>query len=147
MEVPVPDLSLGLLVFFITYFVLGFLLYSALFAVVGALANSDQEAQNLQWWVIMLLIPPMVLGAYIIMNPNAPPVVVMSLIPFFAPMTMFMRIAVTSPPSLEVAVSLILLFVTTVFVTFVAGRIFRIGILMYGKRPTIREILRWVRYS
>ena len=111
----------------------------------GAVCNSEQEAQNLQTPLVMCLVVPMVATFFFVSNPDSTPAVVVSLIPLFAPMVMFMRISVLTPPFWQIALSILILVVTIHFLFKGVARIFRVGVLMYGKRPTVPEILKWVR--
>jgi ABC-2 type transport system permease protein len=142
-----PEISLLLLVGLVVYFVLGFLLYSAMFAAVGASVNTSQEAQGLAFPVMMPLIASVMMVPMVMQGPDSPLSVVLSLIPFFTPLLMFLRIAVLTPPMWQIALSIVLTGLTIAGVLWVAARIYRVGILMYGKRPTFPEILRWVRRS
>ncbi|HEV8377137.1 MAG TPA: ABC transporter permease [Candidatus Polarisedimenticolia bacterium] len=131
--------------YFCIFFLLGYFLYTSMFAAVGAVCNSEQEAQNLQSPLVMCLVVPMVMTFFFVANPDSPAAVVASLIPLFAPMVMFMRIMILTPPFWQIALSILLLIVTIYFFFRGVGRIFRIGVLMYGKRPTVPEILKWAR--
>src|SRR5262249_42932520 len=138
-------LSTGKLVYFVIFFLLGYFFYTALFAAVGAVCNSEQEAQNMQQPLTMSLMIPYIMSFFFMRNPDHLVAVVMSMIPPFAPTIMFTRLATGSVPAWQVALSLVLLLGSTVLVFRAAAKIFRIGILMYGKRPTIPEILKWAR--
>jgi len=150
---PAVDQSLqGLLtpeiaIYFIVFFVLGFVMYSILFAIIGASVNTDQEAQQLGAPVIYMLMIPFFVGMMVTQNPHSPIAVVISLIPLFTPLLMFMRIVVSMPPLIQVFASILLSIGTIMFLAWVGAKIFRTGILMYGKKPTLGEILRWVRYK
>jgi ABC-2 type transport system permease protein len=135
----------GKMAFFLVFFLLGYFMYTALFACIGAVCNSEQEAQNLQSPVQMCLMLPMMATIFFVGQPDSTISVIVSLIPIFTPMVMFMRICVQQPPAWQIALSIGLTFATTLLVFRGAAKIFRIGILMYGKRPTIPEILRWAR--
>jgi ABC-2 type transport system permease protein len=131
--------------YFFVFFLLGYFLYTSLFAAVGAVCNSEQEAQNLQTPLIMCLVLPMVMTFFFVAHPDSPAAVVASMIPLFSPMVMFMRITVLTPPLWQIALSIGLLLVTVYFFFRAVARVFRIGVLIYGKRPTVPEILRWAR--
>ncbi len=131
--------------YFILFYLLGYFLYATLYAGIGAICTSEQEAQQSQFPVIALLIVPLLLISMIIKNPDGIPSTVLSLIPFFAPMLMFLRINVAAPPMAQILVSIALLLATIVVMIWVVARIFRVGILMYGKKPSLPEVLRWVR--
>lgn len=131
--------------FFVLYFLLGYFLYAALFCIVGAACTTEQEAQSAQQPVVMLLVVPMVIAIMIIQQPGGTLARVMSHIPFFSPIVMFMRINVLPPPAWEIAVNFAVVTATILLVAWLAARVFRVGILMTGKRATIPEIIRWVR--
>ncbi|MCP4548318.1 MAG: ABC transporter permease [bacterium] len=142
-----PALQPLTLVCFVLFYVLGFLFYGGLFAAAGSMSTTDQEAQQLMQPIIMMLIVPLVIMIYIFQNPDSMISVVLSMLPMFSPLTMFMRINITSVPVWQLLLSIGIL-TASVAVTFViAGRIFRIGILMTGKRASIVEAWRWVRAS
>ena len=127
------------------FFLLGYFMYTALFAAVGAVCNSEQEAQNLQGPLTWTLMIPMMATVYFVNNPDSTPAVVVSLIPIFTPMVMFMRISLQTPPFWQIALSIGLMLIANYLFFRGVAKIFRIGILMYGKRPSIPEILRWAR--
>jgi ABC-2 type transport system permease protein len=133
------------LLYFVLFFLLGYFFYTALFAAVGAVCNSEQEAQNLQQPLTMSLMIPYIMTFFFVRNPDHIAAVIMSMIPPFAPMIMFTRLSAGSVPWWQLTLSLTLLIGSTWLVFRGAAKIFRIGILMYGKRPTIPEILRWAR--
>jgi ABC-2 type transport system permease protein len=135
----------GKMTFFLIFFMLGYFMYTALFACIGAVCNSEQEAQNLQSPVQMCLMLPMMATIFFVGQPDSTIAVIVSLIPIFTPMVMFMRICVQTPPAWQIALSIVLTLGTTWIIFRGAAKIFRIGILMYGKRPTIPEIFRWAR--
>jgi ABC-2 type transport system permease protein len=133
------------MMWFVVFYLLGYFMYTALFAAIGAVCNTEQEAQNLQTPVVMCLVVPMMLAFFFVNNPDSTVAVVVSLIPLFTPMIMYMRISVLTPPLWQIGLS-ILLMLGMIWLLFKGtAKIFRIGVLMYGKRPTIPEILRWAR--
>ena len=138
-------LSMSRLAYFIVFFLLGYFLYTALFAAVGSVCNTEQEAQNLQQPITMLLMLPYICTFFFVTHPDHPAAVVLSFIPFFTPMIMFMRISVLTPPFWQIALSIVLTAATILLIFRATAKIFRIGILMYGKRPTVPEIFRWAR--
>jgi ABC-2 type transport system permease protein len=133
--------------FFVLYFMLGFLLYAAMYAAIGASVTSDQEAQQMQWPVTMLIVIPIIMMMQVLRDPDGTTGVVMSMIPFFSPIIMLVRINLHTPPLWQIAASLAILVLSILGLAALAGRIFRVGILMYGKRATLPEIIRWVRES
>ncbi len=140
-----PTLSPLLLVFFVIFFVLGFLLYGTLYAGIGAAFDTEQEAQNFQAAVTMILIVPLVLMIQIMNQPDGTLSVVLSLVPLFAPMLMILRMTLTAVPAWQLAASVALLAASIAAMAWVVGKIYRVGLLMHGTRPTFRDILRWVR--
>jgi len=132
---------------FALFFLLGFVLYSALYAALGAMVNSEQEAQQWQFFVIMPILVPIMMMTYVIRQPNAPLSMWMSLVPFFAPILMYIRVVVGPPPLWQVGVCVAVLLLTLWGVVALCSRIYRVGILMYGKKPTLPEIVKWVKYA
>jgi ABC-2 type transport system permease protein len=146
-DFPHIHLSVGLLIYPVVYFVLGYLLYATLFAAVGAAVSSEQDAQQLQWPIMLPLIFSFIMFNMVVRDPNSHTVVLLSEIPFFSPIIMVLRIASETPPFWQIALSIVLLGLTAAGVAYVSARIYRVGILMYGKRPSVIELLRWVRYT
>jgi len=142
----IPTIPISVLVYFIVFFVLGYLLYATIYAALGAMVNTDQDAQQLQFPVMTFIIVAFFFAFYIIKNPNASLSKIVSQIPLFAPITMFTRIAIQMPPFSEILLSIVILVLTIIFLIWLAGKIFRVGILMYGKRPTLPELLNWIKY-
>jgi ABC-2 type transport system permease protein len=135
------------IIFFVVYFLLGYLLYSSIAAALGAMVNSEQELQQLNMILVMPLAGCMFALAPVITNPNGPVARIISLIPFCTPLIMYLRISLATPPAWEIALSIALMMVTIYAILWVASRIYRVGILMYGKKPNLPEILRWLKYS
>jgi ABC-2 type transport system permease protein len=133
------------LAYFLIYFLGGFFIYSALYAAVGAMCNSDEEAQQAQFPLMLLIVVPVFALVGVIEAPNAPMSVALSLVPFFSPFLMFARAAGGAAPGWQIALSIVLMALTVVAVAWLAGRIYRVGILMTGKRPTLGELARWIR--
>jgi ABC-2 type transport system permease protein len=142
-----PDLPKALLIYFVLYFVLGYFLYATLFALAGSIVSNDQDAQSVQMPITMLLIIATVFSSLIIRDPNGTASIVLSLVPFFGPVLMFLRIAVQTPPVWQIVLSLVLMLITIVGCSWLASKIYRVGILMYGKRPTVPELFKWLRYT
>ena len=144
---PQLGITAGTLVALVPFFLAGFLLYSGLYAALGAMVNSEQEAQQWQFFVTMPLVVPVILLTYVIRQPNAPLSMWMSMVPFFAPILMYVRVLVERPPMWQIGLCVALLLVTMYGVLALCSRIYRVGILMYGKRPTLPEIVKWLKYS
>lgn len=141
----VPHVSGETALVFAAYFIGGFLLYSAMFASVGAMSSNEQEARQTQQPVMYLLIASYLSMFAMITDPGSTLSVTLSMIPFSAPIAMPVRWAAGNLPLSEVGLSLAILFVSIIAVTWVASRIYRVGILMTGKRPSVKELVRWVR--
>ena len=133
--------------YFVVFFILGYFLYGTLYAAVASTVNNEKEAQQMLMPITMFLVLPILLMTMVIKNPSGSTSVILSLIPFFAPIIMFMRICVLMPPAWQVALSIGLLGLTVVAMVWLAAKIYRIGILMYGKRPSLPEIVKWIKYS
>jgi len=144
---PLPDVSPLVLVSFVGFFLLGFALYSALYAAIGSAVNTVQEAQNFVFPVITPLILGLVCFPAILESPDGPLAVTLSLVPLLTPLLMFLRIVVLTPPMWQVLLSVGLLVAAVAAVVWAAARIYRVGILMYGKKPTFPELVRWVRHA
>lgn len=143
-QLPIPSMPADLLVVFLLYFILGFLLYGSLYAAVGSMFNTPQEAQQVAMFVQMAIMIGFFALFAVIKDPTGGLGVTMSFIPFFSPFIMPARWSLTSVPVYEVVISLGLSLVGLLAVAWLAGRIYRTGILMYGKKPSLREVLRWV---
>jgi ABC-2 type transport system permease protein len=146
-DFPHIHLSAGLLIYPMIYFVLGYLLYASLYAAVGAASSSEQDAQQLQVPITLPLVFSFIMFNMVVRDPNSHTVVLLSEVPFFSPILMVLRIAAETPPFWQIGLSIFLLALTTAAVAYVSARIFRVGMLMYGKRPSVVELLRWLRYS
>ena len=137
----------SLLAYFVVFFLCGYFLYASLFAAIGASSSNEQDAQQLQWPVMLPIICSMVMFNLVLRDPNSTASVVLSLVPFFAPILMTLRLSAQTPPSWQIGLSIALTAVTTVGVVYFSARIYRVGVLMYGKRPSVVELVRWLRYS
>jgi ABC-2 type transport system permease protein len=136
-----------LMLYFVLFYILGFLLYSSIFAGVGAAFNTVDEAQQWNFVILLPLIAASALILPIATTPDSITSVAVSIFPFCAPVLMFERIAVHDPPAWQIVVSIAVLIATIAILFFICGRIYRIGILMYGKRPSLRELGRWYRHA
>ena len=129
------------------FFFGGYFLYSSMFAAIGAACSNEQDAQQLQWIAMAPLVFCMVIYSMVLNDPSSTASVVLSEIPFFAPVLMALRISLQTPPAWQIALSLFLLLITTIATIYASAKIYRVGILMYGKRPSLVEMFRWLRYS
>ena len=135
------------LVAFMVFFLLGYLLYSTMYAAIGAITTTEQEGQQLQFFIIIPLVLSVFMLAPVVHNPDAAIMVWMSMVPFFAPVVMYARIVVQTPPLWQIALSVFLLIATIAGLLVLCARIYRIGILIYGKRPNLPEIVKWLKYA
>lgn len=145
-ETGAPTIPLSTIGYFLLFFILGYFLYASIYTAIGAPFNTDQEAQQLAMIPSMLIVSGMAVYPAVMNNPNGGVAVFASLFPFTAPLMMFLRTAIAEPPRWQIGLSIVILILSTIGLAWLAGRIYRVGILMYGKKPTIPEILRWVRY-
>lgn len=129
------------------YFITGYLLYSGVFAAAGALVTSEQDVQQVLIPALLPIILPILVLPAAMQTPDATWVVAMSLFPFFSPILMPMRIAASHVPLWQSALAVVLLLGTTFVLAWAAGRIYRVGILMKGKRPNLPELARWLRHG
>jgi len=140
-------ISLLTIAFFVFFFVLGFLLYASFFAAIGAIVNSEDEAQQLQIYIMLPIIIQYLIFFTIVQNPESSLAYWTSIIPFFTPILMLARMSVLDPQIPDgLWLSVVLLVVTTYLTIKISAKIYRIGILMYGKRPSLKEVYKWVRY-
>jgi ABC-2 type transport system permease protein len=132
---------------FFFYFLGGYLLYSALFAAVGSAVDNETETQQFMLPITLPLIFTFILGMNVIVNnPDSNLSFWLSIIPFTSPIAMMIRIPF-GVPAWQIALSMVLLVIGFVFTTWVASRIYRVGILMYGKKVTYKELVKWFSYK
>lgn len=133
-----------ILVSFLLFFLLGFFLYATLYAGVGAMCNSVQDSQQFMFLNLGLVLPMMMLPL-VMENPNSPLATILSLIPLFSPVLMFMRVCLETPPVWQIGLSWLLMILSIVMTSRAAGKLFRVGILMYGASPTWASLMRALR--
>jgi ABC-2 type transport system permease protein len=135
-----------LIIAFIIYFIGGYFLYSSLYAAIGAAVDSETDSQQFLLPIIMPLILGVYIGFFTVINdPHGTVATVFSIIPFTSPIVMLMRIPF-GVPWWQLVLSIVLLFGTFIFVVWFAAKIYRVGILMYGKKPTWKELYKWLKY-
>ncbi len=144
---PSVHLPPELLIYLVIFFLAGYFLYAALYATAGAIVSTDEEAHQVQLPLTLLIVCSFLLFNVILNDPNSTLSVVLSITPFLSPILMTLRIAIATPPFWQIALALILSILTTIGVIRLSAKIYRVGILMYGKRPSLRELRRWLRYS
>ena len=134
-------------VFFALFFILGYLTFVCIYAIAGAACNTDKEAQQLVAPIQMVMMLPWFIMFAIITNPDSPLSVALSMAPVYGPITMFVRTLVSEPPVWHIVVSIGVSIATIAVFFYVTAKIFRVGILSYGKRPTIPELWRWIKVA
>ena len=127
------------------YAILGYLFYAAIFVAAGSPATTEQEAQQITAYISMLLVAPFALMMLVMQNPNSLIVKVLSYIPVLTPAIMVLRVSIQMPSMWEILATVVLMIASTMAMMWVAGKIFRVAVLSYGKRPTLPELYRWVR--
>ncbi len=140
-----PSIPTATLLVFVVYFLLGYFLYAAIYAAVGAMSSTEAEARQAQVPVQLLMMIPYISFFALLNDPNSSLAVWMTLIPFWSPIATPVRWGATPIPVVEMVASIAILVATVLVVTWMAARIYRVGILMTGKRPSFKEIVRWVR--
>jgi ABC-2 type transport system permease protein len=129
------------------FFIVGFFMYATIFMIVGSMVTTEKEAGQLAMPVIFLSVASVYMIFPVIRAPNSPLAFWVSISPFFSPVTMLVRIVTETPPLWQIALSLAIGVATILFFTWIAARVYRIGMLMYGKSASLPEVLRWVRQS
>jgi ABC-2 type transport system permease protein len=145
--VKLPTVTPVMVLHFILLFILGFFVFSTLYAAIGASFNNLQEAQQVSGIAVFFLVIPVFLMLPIINDPGSTFAVVASLIPLFTPLLMTLRISLEMPPLWQILLGYTLTFGFLVGMVWICARIYRIGILMYGKKPTFQELWKWLRYA
>jgi ABC-2 type transport system permease protein len=145
--VKLPTVTAAMVLHFILLFILGFFVFSTLYAAIGAAFNNLQEAQQVAGVVVFFLIIPVFLMFPIINDPSSTFAVVISLVPLFTPLLMTLRISLEMPPLWQILLAYALTVGFIVGMVWMCARVYRIGILMYGKKPTVQELWKWIRYA
>ncbi|WP_291866874.1 ABC transporter permease [Maribacter sp.] len=163
-EVPTPDHSMQiyaqeildipwllLIVFFLIYFMLGYLIYSSIYAAIGAAVDNETDTQQFIFPIIMPLMLAIYVGFFsVFSNPHGPIAVGFSIFPLTSPIVMLMRlpggVGDGGVPLWQLITSIVLLIVTFIGIVWIAAKIYRVGILMYGKKPTYKELYKWLKY-
>jgi ABC-2 type transport system permease protein len=143
--IAVPSVSLGTALIFLVFFVLGFIFFTAMFAAAGSMVSTTQDAQQVATPLTMLIVPSILLLSPVMLEPGGTISRVVTLVPFTSPILMPVRMSLTNVPWFEVLASIAIMVVTCLGTIWVAARIYRVGVLMYGKKPSIAELARWIR--
>jgi len=131
---------------FIIYFIGGYLLFSSIYAAIGASVNQQEDSSQFMMPIMLIMLFGFYAGMYSVENPDGPLAFWCSLIPFTSPVVMMVRLPF-DVPIWQVLVSYVLLYATAIGAVWVSAKIYRVGILMYGKKPTFGEMIKWIRYK
>lgn len=142
-----PTLSPWIIIAFVFYFLAGYFIYATLFAAVGSAVDQESDAAQLQIPITLPIIIPILFITVIISNPDGTLAVIMSLIPFFSPILMIVRITATEVPLWQIILSIALMTGTFLASIWLAAKIYRVGILMYGKKPTFKDLYKWTKLA
>lgn len=145
--VAMNSFKISLIFHFIFYFLGGYILYGSLFAAIGAMIDNESDAQQLSLIVVFPVLIPILLMGNFIQNPNGTLAVFMSIFPLFSSITMMIRLASTDVPWLQLLLSQFLLILGVIGLGWLSARIFRVGILLYGKKYTIKDAIKWIFYQ
>lgn len=143
----IPSISPWLAVGFVFYFISGYFIYSTLFAAVGSAVDQEQDAAQIQIPVMLPIILPILLIGNVMANPDSTFATVVSLIPFFSPILMMVRVAATDVPLWQIGASVVLMALTFLGCLWIATRIYKVGIFMTGKKPTFKDLGRWIKLA
>jgi ABC-2 type transport system permease protein len=142
-----PDISVSLMVFFIVYFLLGYFLYATLYALVGGIVSNEEDGQQAQFPLMIIILLAPVASTFVWRHPDSAVGTAISLFPFFTPFAMFLRIATQPPPGWQIAFSILSMIFAILAAVWLAAKFYRVSVLMYGKRPTLPEMGKWLMYS
>jgi ABC-2 type transport system permease protein len=146
-DMAIPRLPPLFFVYFFLFFVLGYFIYATIYVLVGAMVTTTQEGGQMAMPIVFLLMAGLYMAFPVIRSPDSSFAFWVSMCPFFSPITMIVRIVSQTPPFWQIALSLVIGVLTVVLLIWLASRIYRIGMLMYGKKATIPEVLRWIRQA
>lgn len=146
-DLSLPAISVLDIIYFLIYFLLGFFLYASIFALIGSMVTSVQEGGQFAFLPVMLMLAGFYFSFAVIRDPNSSLSIWASIAPFVAPMTMPIRILSETPPFWQIALSILVNLTAIISLIWVASRVYRVGMLMYGKRATIPEVWKWIRQS
>ncbi len=146
-NITIPSIAPSLIIWFVLFFLGGYLLYASLYAAVGAAVEQQQDAQSFSLPLTLLVVLPILFIVAVADSPNSTLAVGLSLVPFFSPILMVVRMAITDVPFWQLGLSYGLLIGAFIAAVWVSARIYRVGILMYGKKPSVRDLIRWFRQA
>ena len=134
------DIQISLIFYFLVFYVLGFFIYATVFAAIGSLVSRTEEVAQAVTPAMVLIIAAFMVAMYGLQNPDAPMIVAMSYVPFFSPLIMFLRIGLSDPALWEIGLSIGITAISIFVLGWLAAKIYRVGVLLYGKRPSLREL-------
>jgi ABC-2 type transport system permease protein len=143
----IPHLPASFYVYFFLFFLVGYFIYATLYALVGSMVTTTQEGGQVAMPIIFLLVIGFYMSFVVMRSPNSSLAFWSSLFPFFAPITMTVRIVAQTPPPWQIALSFAIGVATAAGLLWLAARVYRVGMLMYGKKATIPEVMRWIRQA
>lgn len=147
LEASIPTIPFSHYIYFGLFFLLGYFIYATIYALVGSMVTTAQEGGQLAMPIILILVVSFYLFFPVSRSPDSPLAFWVSMIPFSAPIAMLVRIVTQTPPFWQIALSLLIGFGSVLVIMWIASRVYRIGMLMYGKRASIPEALRWARQA
>jgi ABC-2 type transport system permease protein len=147
MRASIPGIPFSHFIYFGLFFLLGYFIYATIYALVGSMVTTAQEGGQLAMPIILILVISFYLFWPVSRSPDSPFSFWVSMIPFSAPVAMLVRIVTQTPPFWQIALSLVIGFSSVLLIMWVASRIYRVGMLMYGKRASIPEAIRWARQA
>lgn len=145
LNIDLNDLPIGLLSYFLIFYLLGYFIYATLFAAIGSLVSRTEEVGQAIMPVTFLVIAAFMVAMFGLQTPNSTFIVVMSYVPFFSPLTMFLRIGLSDPAAWEIWLSIAISFASIIGLGWIAAKIYRTGVLLYGKRPSFKELRKAMR--
>ena len=143
LNIPLITFEKGIII--MIFFILGYFFYSSIFAMIGSISTSTRDSQQISAIVSFIVFIPMLLFFGIVQNPNMAFIRLLGMIPPFTPSIMIMRVLLTETPISDIIISIIILIGSVIVAAKIASKIFNIGILMYGKKPSFNEVIRWIR--
>ncbi len=146
-EITLPKITASMVIYFFIFFLLGYFIYATIYALIGSMVTNMQEGGQFAFPPIMLLLIGLYFCFAVVRDPNSTFAFWVSIAPFFAPIVMPVRILSEIPPFWQIALAIIINLVAIIGLTWVASRVYRVGMLMYGKRATIPEVWKWIRQS
>ncbi len=146
-DLPLPVITIPIIIYFLIFFLLGFFIYASIFALIGSMVTTVQEGGQFAFLPIMLMLGGFYFCFAVIRDPNSSLSFWASILPFVSPMTMPVRIINETPPFWQISLSIIINGLTIAALIWLASRVYRVGMLMYGKKATIPEVWKWIRQA